>query len=179
MFVPQPIVKPLNILAPRTTLEKICGQLEGEDIPISTQAIEPWANTTFGKWQITALSAHHDPKQVCFNYLISDGSKTLLYATDTGWYDAETWDFLKDKRVHGAVIEASKGLIEGGYPGHLNAHEVIKMREWLIDNRVMHSSAPVVTTHHSHLGGMLHDEMEALFNPHGIQTGYDGIVFNL
>lgn len=179
MFVPQPVTTPLNILAPRTTLDKLCRQLEGEAVPVSMKAIEPWSTVPFGRWQVTALVANHDPEQTCFNYLISDGSSTLLYATDTGWYSEPTWEFLKDKRIDAAVIEASKGLSEGGYSGHMNAAEVIRMREWLMENGVMSTEAPVVTTHHSHLGGVLHEGLEAILNPHAIQVGYDGMVVEI
>jgi phosphoribosyl 1,2-cyclic phosphate phosphodiesterase len=179
MFIPHTVERPLEILAPRTTVKKICAQLGEEPLPLSLQAIDPWKTVEFGRWHVTPILASHDPKQICFNYLLSDGARTLLYASDTGWYSDQTWDFLRGWKIDGAVIECSKGPVEGGYSGHMNVRQVIDMRGWLVANGIMNSSAPVVTTHLSHLGGLLHEELESLFNPHGIQVGYDGMELNL
>lgn len=179
MFIPYAVEQPLEVLAPRTTIKKICTQLGDEPLPLSLQAVEPWQTVPFGRWHVTPVIANHDPKQVCFNYLISDGQKTLHYATDTGWYKDETWDFLRSRHIDGAVIECSKGPIEGGYSGHLSISQVVEMRDWLVNNGVMNADGPVVITHLSHLGGLLHGELESLFNPHEIQVGYDGMEFDL
>jgi phosphoribosyl 1,2-cyclic phosphate phosphodiesterase len=113
------------------------------------------------------------------NYLISNGSRTLLYATDTGVYDEPTWSFLQGKKIDGAVIECSKGPVEGGYDGHLSIPDVIRMRERLIAMGCLPTDAPVVTTHHSHLGGLMHEEIEEMLRPHGILAGYDGMDFTI
>lgn len=179
MFVPEPFVDPLQILAPRTTLDKIAGQIDLTEIPLKGHCIKAWETTDFGKWRITALPAQHDPKQICFNYLIASGGRTLLYATDTGWYEKATWDYLRTVRLDGVVVEASKGPDEGGYSGHLSIPQVIRMREWMLVNDILPEAAPYVTTHHSHLSGLLHEEWEAALNPYGITVGYDGLVFTL
>jgi phosphoribosyl 1,2-cyclic phosphate phosphodiesterase len=179
MFIPHAVKTPLEILASRTTINKICGQLGDEPLPLSLQSADPWATIPFGQWYITPILARHDPKQICFNYLISDGEKTLLYASDTGWYTDSTWEFLRTQHIDGAVIECSKGPLEGGYDGHLNVRQVIDMRDWLVANGVMPGGGPVAVTHLSHLGGLLHEEIEALFGPHDIRVGFDGMEFDL
>ena len=141
--------------------------------------MDPWEPMRKGEWSITPIIPHHDPHQICFNLLISRNKKTVLYATDTGRYDEPTWDFLRGQKIDGAVIECSKGSKEGGYDGHLSIPDVIDMRKRLIDMGTMPAGAPVVTTHLCHLGGLMHEEMEELFRPHGVQVGYDGMVFEV
>jgi phosphoribosyl 1,2-cyclic phosphate phosphodiesterase len=179
MFVPEPITKPLPILGSISVLEKIELSLEDKELPIKLHCMEPWEPTVQGNWTVTPVMAQHDPSKVCFNLLISNGEKTLLYATDTGWYDQPTWKYLEGIKIDGAVIEVSRGPVEEGYNGHMSIPEVIRMRDILVKAGTLTETAPVVTTHHSHLGGLLHEEMEALLNPHGIQVGYDGMTFTL
>lgn len=179
MFVPYAITTPLRVLAPFHTAARIRESLELEGLPLDLRCIEPWETICLERWRVTGIVAQHDPKQVCLNYLISDGNRTLLYASDTGWYEPPTWRFLAGMRIDAAVIECTKGPVEGGYMAHLCIPEVIRMRERLVQEGVLRSDGRVVTTHHSHLGGLLHDELEAALNPHGIEVGYDGMTFEI
>ena len=174
MFLPEPLTKELEIAGPRTTLDRIRNECDLRDLPLTLTCLNPWETAEFGRWQITPILATHDPEQICFNYLIHDGKKTLLYATDTGWYSDAAWEFLGRWKIDAAVIECTKGKVEGGYDGHLGMAEVIKMRSKLIELGTLLPKSPVVTTHHSHIGGLLHNELEAGLNPHGIEVGFDG-----
>lgn len=49
----------------------------------------------------------------------------------------------------------------------------------LRDLGVLSSDAPVVTTHHSHLGNATHYELEAELGKHGIAVGFDGFRLKL
>src|ERR1041385_5896031 len=50
MFIPYAVEQPLEVLGPRTTIKKICGQLGDEPLPLSLQAIEAWKTVPFGRW---------------------------------------------------------------------------------------------------------------------------------
>ncbi len=178
-FVPSESTSPLKVVGCSTVVQKIRNGVEIEDLPFCLEQMDAWKTYDFGKWQITPIMANHDPTQVCFNLIITDGKKTLLYATDTGWYRDETWEFLSNFRLDGAVMEISRGPKEQGYSGHMSIPEVIRMREKLIGYGALITSGPVVTTHHSHLGGLLHEEMEEILTPHNIMVGYDGMEFEL
>lgn len=184
MFVPEPARTPLQVLAPQDVIEEIQENLNLDILPLALHCLTPWETITFDDWAVTPIIAQHDPKRLCFNYLITrreaDGTtETLLYATDTGWYDPPTWAFLGRQKIDGMVLECTKGPVEGGYMAHLCIPEVVRMQSHLVKNGVMAPGAPVVTTHHSHLGGLMHDELEAHLNPHGVQVGYDGMEWTL
>jgi phosphoribosyl 1,2-cyclic phosphate phosphodiesterase len=179
MFVPVELIQPLTIFGSRSVLEKIQKTEGVEAHYFRYNCMAAWEESRCGDWSITPIVPHHDPKQICFNLLISRNNRTLLYATDTGRYDEPTWQRLNKVRIDGAVIECGNGPREGGYDGHLSIRDVIDMRQRLIDIGAMERTAPVVTTHLCHLGGMLHDEMEEAFRPHSIQVGYDGMVFEI
>jgi phosphoribosyl 1,2-cyclic phosphate phosphodiesterase len=179
MFVEEVSQVPLNVLGPLDVVERVAQSLRVCDLPLRLQSLCLWEPVKLKGHEVTPIQAQHDPDMGCYNYLISDGYRTLLYASDTGWYDPPTWDFLMQTKLDGVVVECGNGPIEGGYKAHLCIPQVIQMREKLLEKGVLSADAPVVTTHHSHLGGMMHEELEAALNPHGIQVGYDGMVFSI
>ena len=178
MFVPDRNPMPLKMIATDDVCKRIRTELDLDSVKLKIDCIEAWETMAANSHQITAIKAHHEDI-ACFNYLISDSEKTLLYATDTGWYSDETWSFLSGRGVDGVVVECTKGLDENGYKAHLSIPEVIRFKARLEEIGGLKPGGPIVTTHHSHLSGLLHEDYERHLNPHGIQVGYDGMVFDL
>jgi phosphoribosyl 1,2-cyclic phosphate phosphodiesterase len=177
-FVPTPITTPLPIYGPADVIRYLEHRLDLERVPIRLHTLQPWQTVTIDEYRVTPILAQHDPTQVCFNYILQDAAgATLLYASDTGWYHEPTWEFLKRFKLDGIVAECAKGPVEGGYQAHMCIPEVIRMRERLIQMNAFHPDSPMITTHFSHLGGLMHEELEACLHPHNIQVGYDGCHF--
>ncbi len=179
MFVPTPIEKELNVYGPADVVARLKQILDIPTLPMKVQCLDPWETIKVGDFEITSILAQHDPKQVCFNYIISREATSVLYATDTGWYGEQTWAFLKGRRLDGAIIDCSKGMDENGYKGHLSVPEVIRAKEKMLAEAALKPAAKVITTHHSHLSRLMHDELESLLNPHGIEVGYDGLTVSI
>ncbi len=179
-FVTTPLDKPLPIYGPADVVDYLRQRLDLDRIPVSLHCLQPWHTICINGYRVTPILAQHDPTQICFNYIIQDKQgAALLYATDTGWYEEPTWQFLKDSTINGIVVECSKGPIEGGYMAHMCIPEVIRMRQKLIEMGSFHPDGPMVTTHFSHLGGLMHEELEACLAPEGITAGYDGLTFHI
>lgn len=179
-FVPTPIAEPLPIYGPADVIQCLEHRLDLERTAVTLHTLEPWETACVGGYQITPILAQHDPTQLCFNYIIQDAEGvSLLYASDTGWYEEPTWQFLREFPLDGIVAECAKGPIEGGYMAHLCIPEVVRMRRKLIDAGGFRADGKMVTTHFSHLGGLMHDELEAVLSPHGIEVGYDGMSFQV
>ncbi len=175
-FVPTPLTTRLPLYGPIDAICKINGMLEVERLPFALHVLQPYETVEIADYNVTPILAHHDPKQVCFNYIISDTSgATLLYATDTGWYDESTWHILEQHRFDAIVIECGNGPKTGSYPGHLSISDLKALRERLLESKSITAPCPVVATHFPHLGGMLHDELEATLGEFGATAGYDGM----
>lgn len=179
MFVPQPITRTTHVYGPVDAVATMREELELNTLPFAVHCLAPWETTDVGKYEVTPVLAQHDCERVCLNYLIELDGKTLLYATDTGWWDEPTWRFLAQKKLDAVVIECTKGLSENGYKAHLSIPEVIRVHERLSSDGVISSTTRFVTTHHSHLSGLLHEELEKHLNPHGIEVGFDGMEFEV
>ncbi len=130
-------------------------------------------------YAVTPLHANHMLEEDAHNFIVNDGKHSILYATDTGVFLPETWEFLQSCKVDALVIECTDGIHKTAYYGHLDAREVIEIVGKLKTMGTLASNAPIVTTHHGAAGGLTHDQLVDLFAPHGIDAGYDGWTVDL
>jgi phosphoribosyl 1,2-cyclic phosphate phosphodiesterase len=179
MFVTEEWTRKLPVYGPPDAIDKIKSQLELEILPLDLHTLKPWQAITVEDWKVTPILANHAEDRVCFNHIVERDGKSLLYATDTGWYHDETWEFLAGRKLNGLVIECAKGLDENGYKAHMSIPEVIRLKEKMIETGALTKDSVVVSTHHSHLSGLLHEQYETHLNPHGIQVGHDGMTFEV
>lgn len=130
------------------------------------------------EYTVTPIRAMHKLDEDAHNLIISDGKSTLLYATDTGIWAPETWDFLRDHKLDALVIECTEGLHETSYYGHLSLLECIEQVHRLRAEGILREDGPVATTHISHFGELTHAELEKHLSPHNMLAGYDGMVLD-
>lgn len=128
------------------------------------------------EYTITPIMARHMQFEEAHNLLIQDGSKTLLYGTDTGIWAEPTWSFLLDYKLDCLVLECSEGFVLTPYNGHLDIEEFKHVVERLRQQGTVTDDTKIVTTHHSHNGDALHEELERELSPLGVTVGYDGLV---
>jgi phosphoribosyl 1,2-cyclic phosphate phosphodiesterase len=135
------------------------------------RALEPFQISAF---TFTPLPADHVPTEPCLFYAVESRGKTFVQANDTGFFPEDTWRWFRGRHLDGISLECTNGSIEG-WKGHMGVTEVIDVATRLREEDQLMPSAPVVATHFSHNGGLLHDELEAALNPHGITVAYDGL----
>ncbi|WP_394794131.1 MBL fold metallo-hydrolase [Armatimonas sp.] len=173
--------QPLQVWATDYALTKLQAELESffEEPPLRCRPLTPFQEVQVGHLFVTPLTAHHKTDELCLNYLFREGeaenARYLLYASDTGWYDPPTWEFLEGVSLDGAIIECGKGISSNPYDGHLSLDECIAFKNKLR----LTPGAPVYLTHICHTGLLLHEEMEARCEPHEISVAYDGLEFVL
>lgn len=157
--------------------EVVCSKIEEAypDWPFEMVRTRSFCSFTHGDFKITPVYANHLRDEDSQNLLIERDGRTLLYGTDTGIWFEETWEFLKDFRIDGLVLECTDGAKEPLWWGHMGYREVIQVADRLRKQGSLRDEAWVVTTHHSHLGDATHEELEALLNPAGVLVGFDGL----
>jgi phosphoribosyl 1,2-cyclic phosphate phosphodiesterase len=139
---------------------------------IETSSFQPVA---IAEYTITPIKANHKLDEDSHNLIVQNGSRTLLYATDTGMWHEETWAYLQGVRLDGLVVECTEGFHRTEYYGHLDIAECVALVSRLREMGTLAHGAPVVTTHHAASGGATHRQLEETLAPHGITPGYDGI----
>ena len=175
--------KPLRIWGTEYCLERIHTVMGRffEPAPLALCMVEPFQTYSVAHLRVTPITAHHKQDELCLNYILTDTAtgKTLLYASDTGWYKPETWEFLAGVRLDAAIVECGLGAAQTGYEGHLSITGCAAFREKLIADGSLSSNAPFYMTHISHTGLLNHDAMVARAAPLGMQVAYDGLQISV
>lgn len=137
-----------------------------------------------GKLKVSSVKASHKAfgkDEYGLNYLIQlpDG-RSMLYATDTGWYCEETWDYLKGKRVDTLILETTFGGRQDRaiYPdGHLDARSFLLMLDRMESIGFIDSRTGIYATHINHKHDLLHEELQQRFDESRfrITVAYDGL----
>jgi phosphoribosyl 1,2-cyclic phosphate phosphodiesterase len=178
-------------LYPFSNLEYLCWTIYGNaavcskiataypNWPMDVVEIRSFEPFSHGPYLVTPVKANHQEDEESLNLVIERDGKALIYATDTGVWAEETWEYLKRFRADALVIECTEGLASTAYWGHLDVPETIQVVERLRRDGILKDGSIVTTTHHSHNGPATHAELEAALNPHGILVGYDGMEFEV
>ncbi len=179
-FVTEPLPQPIPIYAPDDIILTLQTLLPVSQLPLTLHELHPRQTVNINGYQFIPFAAHHDPNIICLNYIVRDPyGITLLYASDTGWYPEETWNFLESETFDAMVVECTNGDIEGGYDRHLGISDVIRMKNRLEKSGSLLSGAVVTATHFSHQGGLNHEELENRLSQEGIFAAYDGYTIQI
>ncbi len=148
-----------------------------EPAPFHLCEVQPFQTYPVAHLQVTPIESFHKQDELCLNYLITESAtgKTLLYASDTGWYNEPTWCFLANQRLDAVILECGLGVNQTGYEGHLSLSGCIAVKEKLIASGSLVPDAPFYLTHISHTGMLCHDALNERAMPHGITVAYDGL----
>lgn len=174
---------PLNIYGNAAVI-RLARQFLGENRSdcdlIRLHEIEPFSPIEAGDMAFTPIQAVHmvGSEETCLNYIVASGGKTLLYASDTAWYEEETWKFLEARKFDAVISECTCGPLSGG-GGHMDFKQLFAMKERLEKAASILADGIFVATHFSHNVGLLHHELEHVLSEHGIQTAYDGMEITI
>ncbi|WP_282937347.1 MBL fold metallo-hydrolase [Paenibacillus sp. RC67] len=158
---------------------RLCSQtLNGYNHKYQFHRVLPFEPLQTQTATIVPLLAAHDKQETCLLYYIEKDGKTILYGNDSGWFPEQTWAWLKDKKLDLAILECTTGRSPHRH-NHMNVDAVMEAKAWMDDNSVLKAGAPVVVTHFSHNAGLLHEDLMDIFEPHGMQVAYDGLVVSL
>ncbi|MDW8321560.1 MAG: MBL fold metallo-hydrolase [Armatimonadota bacterium] len=146
---------------------------------LDVQVMQPFTPYQIDCYTVIPVLAYHREDEQCFNYIVSDGEKTLLYMCDTGWYRDATWRYLAGVQLDAVIAECTKGFVDAPYDTHLGLKEVLQLKERLHAMGTTHAQTRWAVTHFSHNGRPLQEELEAFCQPHGIEVAYDGWMMAL
>lgn len=141
---------------------------------LEVHVLQPFTASEIDRYTVIPVLAYHRHDEQCFNYIVSDGERTMLYMCDTGWYREPTWRYLAGVRLDAVIAECTKAFVDAPYDTHLGLNEVLQLKERLLMMGTAHAETRWAVTHFSHNGRPLHEELEAFCHPQGIAVAYDG-----
>lgn len=164
-------------------VRKYIQHVAGGNIPnVTVHPAYPYEPIAIPGGQAIPIRSHHHREEHTLNYIVTKEDRTFLYACDTGYYDEETWEFLKNIRLDAAIFECTYGAnvrAEAHGPGHLDLKDVVAFRDRLRDQGTLKPEAPVWITHFSHNGILPFEEFEALARERGLNLAYDGLRLDI
>ncbi|KIL41353.1 carbon-phosphorus lyase [Gordoniibacillus kamchatkensis] len=169
---------PIHVYGHDLPLRQCLQQLGGHPHQYHFHRVRPFETVKTQTATIVPLPAAHDRMETCLIYCIEKDGKTILYGHDSGWFPDETWDYLKNIQLDMAILECTSGRLPYK-TNHMNAEAVLETREWMVANDVLKPGARMAVTHFSHNAGLLHEDLTEIFEPHGIEVAYDGMVVHL
>lgn len=109
-------------------------------------------------------------------YMIRIGKKYALIANDTGVFADSVWEYLEKNKVRFDLVitDCTGGILDIEH-GHMSGKYVLETKEKLEKLGCITKDTPYYINHFSHNCKATHVELEAHFNPHGIQVCYDGL----
>lgn len=170
---------PLHVWGNDRVLEAIRGYFGGDPPGLELHALHAFEAVHLDDALLTPLLADHDPRETCLIHLFEHGGRRLLYAHDSGVFPEATWEFLGKwaqggGRLDAVLLDCTNGPLPG-LRNHLGLEGDALVRDRLLELGLVGTGTPVVATHFSHNGGLLHDELATRAEAVGLQAAYDGM----
>ncbi|MGI2294382.1 MBL fold metallo-hydrolase [Paenibacillus sp. GXUN7292] len=142
--------------------------------------LQPFVRTMLQTASIVPLPASHDPLETCFIFYIEKEGKAILYGHDSGDFPSDVWEWLEQEALplDLVVLECTMGYNHYRLT-HMNVDAVLETVAKLRLEQLLKQNAPVIVTHFSHNAQLLHEDLEAIFERHGITTAYDGLIVEI
>jgi phosphoribosyl 1,2-cyclic phosphate phosphodiesterase len=169
----------LRLFGPREVtqeLDRLCPDLS--DLRLEVQpvhAFDTWQNNGY---TFNAYHAYHavDRLETLF-YDVDDGQHAFLYATDTGSFPVETWQALHGRSFDVIILEETMGY--GTYSQHIGFESFLEHAQRMRAEGMLRPGGRLIAQHMSHSGNPVHEKVEAVLCPHGIEVAYDGMIVNI
>ncbi len=128
-------------------------------------------------YTITPLLANHTPETSPYVYIIEKDGKSILYNHDSGEYNEETWEYLKNcnKKLSFVTSDCTDGDMDTPW-AHMSVNDNMKLREKFIEIGIADENTIWVLNHFSHNGiGVLYEDMNKMVSSKGWLVSYDGM----
>lgn len=169
-------------MSDRLSLEEPGASLEKaewlERLKIRVHPVRHGDSIVLGGRRVTAVESAHDPRDGSLLYVIEEGGKAFLYATDTVRFTDRAMELLKKFRLDGIAIDHTYGPgVDGG--GHLNADQAAEETGRLRREGILKPEGHAWATHISHEGMLPHEELSAFARARGYGIAWDGLRLSL
>jgi len=178
-FTGDTILPTMNLFGPHDIADALAKEPYSQaDLHLAVKTIHAFDTWTDGSYTIQAFRARHalGDLEAVF-YSISDGSHSVLYATDTGPFPEDTWQALDRQQFDVIILEETLG--HGRYEQHMSFETFIEHAGKMRAQNMLRPGGRFIAHHMSHSANPIHSEVEAILCPHGVEVAYDGMEINL
>jgi len=112
------------------------------------------------------------------NYIIHREGRTILYATDTGWFLPESYAEVAKHKYDLAVVEGTFGY-GADCEAHMDFRKLERLRQQFDRDQLLKPGALFCATHIAPHFTPVHDEIAPLMADKGVTVAYDGMVVDI
>jgi phosphoribosyl 1,2-cyclic phosphate phosphodiesterase len=141
------------------------------DARYPVHSLDYFTRTTVGDLVVETVKASHrglGDDEWAINYLVTlPGGRTLLFASDTGYYPEESWAFLQGRPLDVLVLECTYGdrTDRGERPsGHLDCRSFLAMLDRFVSIGALGEHSLVYATHIGTVQGFDHAGLQQWFS---------------
>lgn len=170
----------LTIIAGPSTMQ-LLDQIgyKDEALHITRVPCLPFQSEVLGSYVVKSIAATHASGiGDAMNYIIEDGVRRILYATDTGIYRSHVWSHFQGRQFDLVILDATNGLGPTS-KNHLNFLGMQEMIGLLRRCSAITDATRVYATHFSHHGHPPHGELESVLGNLGVYCSYDGLIVDI
>ena len=134
------------------------------------------------KYAVTALPSDHDPNAGTRIYVVAKDGKTLLYAHDTGYLRAETWEYIEKNRLKFDFVslDCTNACLPLTYIGHMGLDENTEVRRRMLEEGYADENTRFVCNHFSHNAThVVYDDFVPIAAARGFLVSYDGMKIEI
>ncbi len=142
--------------------------------------LRPYESYTVDDMTVSTVRGIHTGRfvdEIVLNYLFERNGKRFLYATDTGPYCEENYEFLKGKTLDILIVECSFGK-SAPEKNHMTCEAIKQMTDRFRRDGVVSDRTEIWLTHIGHKGGLNHVELRQVMRElvgTQIDVAYDGL----
>ncbi|MHC1694390.1 MAG: MBL fold metallo-hydrolase [Eubacteriales bacterium] len=164
IFAPKPVIDRLRFIENREVKRVVLTEIE-HFVPFQTDG-----------YTITPLTADHDRNEKAVFYVISDGTRTMLYGNDTGYFDEAVWDYLSANKIKFDLVSLDcTGIIDKGRHWHMSLSSNKEVIDRLSNMGAISAQTKRIAHHFSHNGLLTYDELVPVAAEQGMLVSYDGM----
>ena len=143
--------------------------------------LSPYETADIGDYRVTPLSSNHGTPHP-YSYIISDGSRTILYLHDTGLLPEASMEYLLNAGICFDLVsfDCTGGTFERlGYTSHLCFRMIREYTDLFREKGLISSRTVLVVNHFSHNSpDVLYDDRKA-YEDFGYVMSYDGMEIKI
>ncbi|MDD5688248.1 MAG: MBL fold metallo-hydrolase [Elusimicrobia bacterium] len=134
---------------------------------------------------VMPVLANHDRtyNEENLNYILNIKGRTILYASDTGWYSEKTWEEIEKHHYDVIILECTGWKNNEPIPdaklswmGHMTLWSFLKFHERITKKGLLKPSGKFFATHVAHLNK---SKLVKTLSKYKIQVAYDGLKIKI
>ena len=172
---------PITVYGSMPTIDKIFYEIRKvADITMGhwiLKELQPFSPVTADGHTVIPYRANHAFNLHPLIYSVDDGEKCLLYAHDTGYFLAETWEKLKENKAffHLVSLDCTAGIKDTSPEHHMNISLCSQVRDRMIHEGFADSKTVFILNHFAHTGLCTYDSLSPIAEKEGFIVSYDGM----